>query len=283
MLNIGFKKEELNKLDNAHKKYEKSAEDVSELSIYLMKQRRETAENLIPEIESYINSIANTPKELNKSVSEYKASFSTFNGIIDKLQKESINTDIKTGAGAGVSVATGAAVAAFAPTAAMAAATTFGVASTGTAISALSGAAATNAALAWLGGGALTAGGGGMVAGKAMLAMAGPVGWAVGGILLAGTGVLSYKKNKQIAEEAMAKRKQIETYDKALQAALVEIRSLIRLTREHALGVRNILSELKSSPIQNYTSFNGAQKDKIGSLVNHINSLSELLNKKVDA
>ena len=39
----------------------------------------------------------------------------------------------------------------------MGVATTFGVASTGTAISALSGAAATNAALAWLGGGALAA------------------------------------------------------------------------------------------------------------------------------
>ncbi|WP_220456820.1 hypothetical protein [Changpingibacter yushuensis] len=50
------------------------------------------------------------------------------------------------GAGAGV------AVAALGPTAAMGMATTFGVASTRTAISALSGAAATNAALAWLGG-----------------------------------------------------------------------------------------------------------------------------------
>ena len=59
-------------------------------------------------------------------------------------------------------------------------ATTFGVASTGTAISALSGAAATNAALAWLGGGALAVGGGGMAAGNAFLALAGPVGCAIG-------------------------------------------------------------------------------------------------------
>ena len=50
-------------------------------------------------------------------------------------------------------------------------ATTFGVASTGTAISTLSGAAATNAALAWLGGGALAAGGGGMAAGEAFLTL----------------------------------------------------------------------------------------------------------------
>ena len=67
---------------------------------------------------------------------------------------------------------------------AMGVATTFGVASTGAAISALSGAAATNAALAWLGGGALAAGGGGMAAGEAFLALAGPVGWAIAGVSL---------------------------------------------------------------------------------------------------
>lgn len=44
-----------------------------------------------------------------------------------------------------------------------------GVASTGTAISALSGAAAFNATAAWLGGGALAAGGGGMAAGAAVM------------------------------------------------------------------------------------------------------------------
>ena len=61
----------------------------------------------------------------------------------------------------------------------MGVATTFGVASTGTAISALSGAAANSAALAWLGGGALAAGGGGMSAGTAFLGLAGPVGWTM--------------------------------------------------------------------------------------------------------
>lgn len=47
---------------------------------------------------------------------------------------------------------------------------TFGVASTGTAISTLSGAAATQATLAWLGGGALAAGGFGVAGGAVVLA-----------------------------------------------------------------------------------------------------------------
>ena len=86
----------------------------------------------------------------------------------DFVQKE-LQSAKKSLVGAGAGVTSGIAVASFAPSAAMWIATTFGTASTGTAISALSGAAATKAALAWLGGGALSSGGGGMAAGSAFL------------------------------------------------------------------------------------------------------------------
>ena len=115
-----------------------------------------------------------------------------------KQQVEKIDSDYKAAvaknAGAGAAgIGAGVAVAALGPTAAMGIATTFGVASTGTAISTLSGAAATNAALAWLGGGALAAGGGGMAAGNAFLALAGPVGWAIAGVALLFSGVMLWK------------------------------------------------------------------------------------------
>lgn len=74
-------------------------------------------------------------------------------------------------------------------------ATTFGTASTGTAISALSGAAASNAAIAWLGGGALATGGGGMAAGQALLALAGPIGWGIAGTTLLASVLLTVKKD----------------------------------------------------------------------------------------
>lgn len=283
MLNNGFRKEELAKLERSHKRYEKRAEEVSEQSIALMTLRRESSEKLITHVESYINSLANTPKELDRSFAQYQASFSSFNSIITKLRREALTADIQTGSSAGASVAAGVGVAALAPTAAMAVATTFGAASTGTAISALSGAAATNAALAWLGGGALAAGGGGMVAGKGLLALAGPVGWAVGGVLLAGTGVFSYRKNKRIGEEAMGKRKEVEVFDTALKAALVEIKKLIHLTETHIQGIEELLRRLLAIREKDYTLFNAHQKEQVGSLVNHINSLSALLNKKVDA
>ncbi|MFY1832168.1 hypothetical protein ACN47A_40080 [Myxococcus fulvus] len=63
------------------------------------------------------------------------------------------------GVGTGVSTAAGA----------WALASTFGAASTGTSLSALTGAALTKATLAWFGGGAIAAGGGGMVAGMTVL------------------------------------------------------------------------------------------------------------------
>lgn len=97
--------------------------------------------------------------------------------------------DIAMNTGKGVSAGIGTAVGAWALI------STYGAASTGTAIASLSGVAATNATLAWLGGGSLAAGGGGIAAGSAVL----------GGIVaipaLAITGIFSHlKANKKIKE-----------------------------------------------------------------------------------
>lgn len=73
-------------------------------------------------------------------------------------------------------------------------ASTFGIASTGTAIATLSGAAATNATLAFLGGGALAAGGGGMVAGATVLG-------AVAIIPLVGVSIMNLNKADKIRDK----------------------------------------------------------------------------------
>ncbi len=283
MFNGNFKKEEIAKLESAHEKYEARAEKVAKQSIELMKLRHDSSKTLITEVEQYINSLANSPKMLDKSFAEYNAEFSSFSQIIDGLREDAVDAGIKSGISAGASVAAGVGVAAFAPTVAMGVATTFGVASTGTAISALSGAAATSAALAWLGGGTLVAGGAGMMGGQALLALAGPVGWAIAGISLLGTGVFSARKNKKIGEEAMEKRKEIKVLDKSLEAALVEIKELLDLTKTHVSGTKELLKHLKAISHQDYSKFDAEQKQRLGALVNHINSLSALLNKKVDA
>lgn len=69
-------------------------------------------------------------------------------------------------------------------------ATSFGTASTGTAISCLTGETATKAAIAWLGGGALATGGGGIAAGNAVLTWI-PIIGAI--IVVVGIGYGGYK------------------------------------------------------------------------------------------
>ena len=155
---------------------------MSDNGLSLLRQRERSAD-LIEFVELLVNSIANTPKSFETSFGEigvYKAEFLD----AEEFARKDLEAARQSAAGAGAGFAAGAAVASVAPTAAMWVATTFGTASTGTAISTLSGAAASNAALAWLGGGALAAGGGGTAAGGALLALAGPIGWTVAGASL---------------------------------------------------------------------------------------------------
>lgn len=81
---------------------------------------------------------------------------------------------------------------------------TFGVASTGTAISGLAGAAATNATLAFLGGGSLAAGGLGMAGGMAVL------GGLVAGPALAILGFTMNSKAEENLEEARTQYAEVE-------------------------------------------------------------------------
>lgn len=281
MLNGQLKKEALDALKSVHQRYKQRAEKVAAASEKLMHLRKYGGDDLIAEVESYINILANSPKEFDRSYAEYKAEYRTFNALLHELNTQAQEVEIKAGASAASGVAAGVGTAAFAPTAAMAIATTFGTASTGTAISALSGAAATNAALAWLGGGALAAGGGGMAGGSALLALAGPLGWAIGGASLVGSGLFARSKNRKVAEEANLKRKEIEVHDAELKAAKKEIDHLLKVTREHTDGLLSLLRWLREQAPSDYKAFNAEQQDKLAALVNHIQSLSVLLNKKV--
>ena len=178
-------------LQKANDEYDKTYAVFSAAGEELFQIRSEAVET-IDQVAAFINSLAKHPKEFDTDISEISSKKEQFKKAIDFAKEE--HKKLKQSAvGAGSGAAAGAAVASLAPTAAMWVATTFGTASTGTAISSLSGAAATNAALAWLGGGALSAGGGGMAAGEAFLALAGPVGWAIAGIALLGSGIMFFK------------------------------------------------------------------------------------------
>lgn len=189
-------------------------------------------------------------------------------------QKKLLESSAKFG---GVGIAAGTAVAGIAPTAAMWVATTFGTASTGTAISALSGAAAHNAALAWLGGGALASGGAGMAAGQALLALAGPVGWGVAGASIFATAVLfirkKFKQNEQKKNEIIS----IKNSTQRIKELTAKMNNFNVQTKELNNRLTLQLNDCKSLLNQNYEMFTSEQKMQLGTIINNTKSLSLLL------
>ena len=243
-------------------------------------EEREQAVCVVEEAAALINSIASSPKEFETKLSEIEVQKKTFKNVCDFAKKE-LASARKTAVGAGAGVAGGMAVASLAPSAAMWIATTFGTASTGTAISALSGAAATNAALAWLGGGALAAGGGGMTAGSAFLALAGPIGWGIGGVTLCTSVVLFATRKTRMNKE---KKKEIESVLKntdKIKKTNAEIQVLTKETRSLYENLRKQYRENKKYWGKDFTRISEKGQMQLGTLVNNTKALAVLLNKKI--
>jgi hypothetical protein len=132
----------------------------------------------------------------------------------------------------GISVGIGSAVGAWALV------STFGIASTGTAIVGISGVAATNATLAWFGGGALAAGGGGMAAGVSVL----------GGIVaipaLVLTGVLSHMQANKKIKVMDEKTIELNEAIKKLNEVLITLEEIYNASYEKA---NNLINNVENS------------------------------------
>lgn len=130
---LGLHKKAVDKYNGIVKDVQRSGEE-----LYGLRKKSiikiEIAENLI-------NGIANTPKEFNVKLVKIEAGKIEFRNT-ESYAEEAYQKVIKSGVGAIVGVGVGTTFAAMAPTAAMWVATTFGTASTGTAIASLSGAVA---------------------------------------------------------------------------------------------------------------------------------------------
>lgn len=241
---------------------------------------RTRAVDTISLVESLVNSIANRPKSFDAEFKEIKLERDSFLNTCDFGQRE-LQAARDAAGGAGAGIAAGASVAFMAPTAAIWVATTFGTASTGTAISALSGAAATNAALAWLGGGALSAGGGGVVAGNALLAMAGPIGWTIAGATLL-TSILLFtskknKLNKQKNEEIEA----VKNNTIRIKEMDVQIKTILDETSMIRDGLNSSFAHCLPMYAKDYATFTDEQKQQLGALVNQTKALSALFGRTV--
>lgn len=227
-------------------------------------------------IQKVFDCIRNVSKEKKQKYEKLKAISVNWKQQVENIEVEYENAKMKNVGQGAAGIGAGMAVAALGPTAAMGVATTFGVASTGTAISALSGAAATNAALAWLGGGTLAAGGGGMAAGSAFLALAGPVGWAVAGLAFVTSGIffLRSKHKKERLENIYTLISERDT--KSYNLAIAEIGERIKRIKDESHKLSDAITKIKTFGTD-YGRMTESQQFELGSYVNLMESATMLL------
>ena len=230
----------------------------------------------LKEIQALFDLIRNVPSEDKIKFENYKRITINWKHQVDRIEEDYKKIETMAASQGAAGVGAGVAVVALGPSAAMGVATTFGVASTGTAISALSGAAATNAALAWLGGGALAAGGGGMAAGSAFLTLAGPVGWAIAGISLAASGLMLFisHNEKERLENIYThiSNRDVEDY----RLAIVELCERIERIKNENRLLRTAIERIKTFGTD-YDKMTEKQQYELGSYVNLMNSATMLL------
>ena len=227
-------------------------------------------------LQASFDCIRNVPEENRLTYEKIKAIRVNWKQQAEKIELEYKKAEVKAAGQGAAGVGAGVAVVTLGPTAAMGVATTFGVASTGTAISALRGAAATNAAWAWLGGGALAAGGGGMAAGSAFLALAGPAGWAIAGISIAASGLMFFKtkNDKERLENiyTLISERDVKSY----QLAIVELGERITRIIDETSKLENAIAKIETFGID-YSKMSEEQQYELGSYVNLMEASTMLL------
>ena len=223
---------------------------------------RLSAAKTIANVEDLVNSIANHPKTFDTNIEAIKFNKEKFAGAQEFAKQEYENAK-KGAVGAAAGVGAGGAIAAMGPTAAMWVATTFGTASTGTAISALSA--------------------GGMAAGNALLALAGPIGWGIAGASLVATFFITRNKKKKIEaekQETISKIKRAISSTKECRGKIADLHGRINDLRYKLIHAESQLREDVYGA--DYMSLSEDAKLALGALVNNTLSLSELLNKTID-
>lgn len=282
MLNNDYKDQAIRDLQKIDVKYtsifKKTINDMNRLQ-----QTRVISIRTIQYVEKYVITLANRPRNFETELGEIKVRYVKFQNAckeIEEITRKQIEQG-KTNLFGMAGTLGGVGLASFGPTAAMSVAMTFGTASTGTAIASLSGVAATNAALAWLGGGALAAGGARMVAGKTFLAMAGPIGWAIGGVSLVGSLIAVNLSNKEIAkkteESIVAIKKEIERI-KEIDA---QVLSWNEETKKLSNAIMNRLNYIKSNRKRDFNMFSHDEMNELISIFNSAEVLSKLLGKTI--
>lgn len=281
MFNVELKKEALRIHEETLVRYNNSYEKMKNECENLYNVRGQ-AIKVIKMNQNVINSIANTPKEFDTTLGKIGKELTKFNDT-EEYVKKAYNASVQAGINIAGGAAAGLGVASMAPTALMSIATTFGTASTGTAISTLSGCVAQKAALAWIGRtfAGFAAEGAGMAAGQAFLALAGPIGWGITAVSTGVSLISLSNKNKELADKAVNEAKEISIARESLDEVAEKVNSLRAKTDILYTDMDKQRVKILKFLNADYLSLEDEDKYFLGTLVNNTLSLSVLLNETV--
>ena len=281
MFNVELKKEALRIHEETLARYNNSYEKMKNECENLYNVRGQ-AIKVIKMNQNVINSIANTPKEFDTTLGKIGKELTKFNDT-EEYAKKAYNASVQAGINIAGGAAAGVGVASMAPTALMSIATTFGTASTGTAISTLSGCVAQKAALAWIGRtfAGFAAEGAGMAAGQAFLALAGPIGWGITAVSTGASLISLSNKNKELADKAVNEAKEISIARESLDEVSEKVNSLRAKTDILYTDMDKQRAKILKFLNADYLSLEDEDKYFLGTLVNNTLSLSVLLNETV--
>ena len=281
MFNVELKKEALRIHEETLARYNNSYEKMKNECENLYNVRGQ-AIKVIKMNQNVINSIANTPKEFDTTLGKIGKELTKFNDT-EEYAKKAYNASVQAGINIAGGAAAGLGVASMAPTALMSIATTFGTASTGTAISTLSGCVAQKAALAWIGRtfAGFAAEGPGMAAGQAFLALAGPIGWGITAVSTGASLISLSNKNKELADKAVNEAKEISIARESLDEVSEKVNSLRAKTDILYTDMDKQRAKILKFLNADYLSLEDEDKYFLGTLVNNTLSLSVLLNETV--
>ena len=281
MFNVELKKEALRIHEETLARYNNSYEKMKNECENLYNVRGQ-AIKVIKMNQNVINSIANTPKEFDTTLGKIGKELTKFNDT-EEYAKKAYNASVQAGINIAGGAAAGLGVASMAPTALMSIATTFGTASTGTALSTLSGCVAQKAALAWIGRtfAGFAAEGAGMAAGQAFLALAGPIGWGITAVSTGVSLISLSNKNKELADKAVNEAKEISIARESLDEVAEKVNSLRAKTDILYTDMDKQRVKILKFLNADYLSLEDEDKYFLGTLVNNTLSLSVLLNETV--
>ncbi len=264
MFDSSAKREAIEELEAAVERHETVREDVGRASVRLFERRMYAADVVMEPVEDYLNRLANSPKEFDRTVAEFRIEVDRFADTARRIETEAARSDNETDEAEEGAI---------------------------------------SSVFAWLGNRATDTAENYMrnkIA--ALLVRAGPVGWAISGAGLVGAGIYINSRNKKVAEEAIWQRLQVEELIDQLQTVCSEIEELEARTRAHVSGcfseldwlrsydpkkhrrfrwLRSMVEKLAQHDPYDYRKFDREQKERLAALINHVRSLSELISKEV--